>query len=239
MVISRTITIAGILLAIGLFLLLWFLYRVLRRTSYYARGHNIKRPPRKVGIAGILMALIALIVSWSLFWAADNLRFFRKFSANRICFRLDIWQIDDPVKSMKFVISYPGQDTNQAPPAFYLSGDKWRIEGKAVEIKGPARYLFDGERCFAITDVVADRSQSWLSRPDDFIFDRNRLPGAESKLGEAVGRIGWLGSLFDVRGFQTSFQEVLARQSFVGRIGEDGQLMLEAIAAESTGYSSQ
>ena len=237
--ISRTITISGALLALGLFLLLWFLYRVLRRTSYYARGHNVRRPPHKVGIAGILIALIALTVSWSLFWAADNLRFFRKFSPNRICFRLDIWQTDHPVKSMKFVISYPGQDTIQAPPAFYLSGDRWKVEGRAVKINGLARFLFDGERCFAITEVIADRSQAWSSKPDDFIFDRNPLPGAESKLGDAVGRIGWLGKFFDVRSFQTLFREAQPRQSFVGRISEDGLLALEAIAAESTGSSSQ
>ncbi len=232
--ISRTITIAGVLLALGLLLLLWFLYRQLRRTSYYSRGHSVRRPPRDASIAAILAALVALVVSWALFWAADNLRFFRKFGENRVCFRIDVWQTDDPVKSMKFVVSYPGQDTTKAPPAFYLSGDRWRIEGQAVRIKGLARLLFDGERCFAITDAVADRSQSWRSRPDDFIFDRTQLPGAESKLAEAIGRYGWLGRFFNVNKFKTLFREAQARQSFIGRIDGDGQLSLETIPAEST-----
>lgn len=227
--ISRTLLLGSIFLIIGLLILLLSLYRLIRRTGYYSRGHTVKRPPRSLGIAGILAAVISLAISWSLFWAADNLKFFRRFNDNRVCFRLDVWRTEDPVKSLKLIISYPGQDTAEVPPPFYLSGDIWQIQGEAIWISGPAKYLFDGERCFAIRSAISGSSQSWQGKPSDFIFDKYDLPAAKSRLKEAVSNIGIINSCFRVVDFKTIPHEAQMREAFVGKIASDGVLSLEPI----------
>ena len=219
---TRASLIALLLLVVGIFLLGWFLVRIIRRLTFTPIVGKPRRPPGGVSYLAIFLAIVLLLCSWVLFWVGHQLKSFKPFNPPGLIGRIEIVNEKDAIKSLK-VKYYASLDTGfSKPTSFYLSGNAWGIKGQYVKIPGALGPIFRSKCFYKVTDFYGE-------------FIGHKPPGINSPLlGHQIIEGGWVDfyeyisivplvkDYFQVQEFEQPPQRIIDRVSYDVALTDSG-----------------
>ncbi len=229
---ARAISIAVLLLGLGLLMLIWFLARLVRRLTFRSDKQQERRAPGGVTYWAILIAIFVLFISWTLFWTAHQLIGFKPFMPSTSIGRLEVRNMGDPIKSMKFDFypaSLTGNDSHSTPTTFYLSGNTWRLEGQYVKISGIFTYVFGWQFFYKVTDFHGDYVGHKPPGIDAPMLSHRSIEGGPADLSMVLGILSLFKDSFEFGEFAGETFSIKQRRLYNLILSDSGTLAIESI----------
>jgi len=152
---TRAELIALCFLIAGLFLLSFYLVKIVRRLTYRPVEGKPRRLPSGVSYFAIFAAVLMLIFSWVLFWLGHQLNTFKPFNPPGVVGFVEASKENDLIKSIKIAYYSTVDSVVSIPTNFYLSGNAWKLEGQYLELPKYLEPIFQTRHFYKITDFYS------------------------------------------------------------------------------------
>ena len=177
---SRLTLVGAALLASGILLLAYMLFRIGRRIAYRGATKPLRPPPKSPGLLILLPALILIIAAQGFFWLSSQLEYFRPMRDDGFVGWVRVDRQPNSVKSLWITYTPLFGDSMGIANSIYLSGDSWRLSGEILNFKFANEYLNLPSRACKVTRFSSRYMKRTPSDVAGAMFGERGLGGGPS-----------------------------------------------------------